>query len=111
MNHHHHHHQQVGTAQTLNSAETSGEGAEMEESKGAEGMDVAAEAWAEGVANQSGEEMEGVANPDSPATPIRSLSALWSFLGLTGWASSLSLFGHSVATFGSYIQSSMSIRI
>ena len=61
--------QQVGTALTLNSAEGSSKGVGKAGSKGVEVRDVAVEDWVEEVANQSEDEMEGVAGPDGSATP------------------------------------------
>jgi hypothetical protein len=68
--------QQVGTAQTLNSAETLGEGAGMEGNKGVGGMSAAVGDWAEEM-SQSGDEMEGVAGPDRPETPTPPMPARW----------------------------------
>jgi hypothetical protein len=69
--------QQVGTAQTLNSAKTEGEGTGMVGSKGVGGMNVAVGDWAEEMSNQSGDEMEGVAGPDRPETPTPPTPARW----------------------------------
>ena len=55
----------AGTAQTLKPAETCGEGAGTEGSRGAEGADVAADGGAEEMANLCG---EGIVTARSPTT-------------------------------------------
>jgi len=72
--------QQAGTALTPNSAKEFSGGGEMEGgrelrmagSKEAGGMDVAPDDWAEEMATQSEDEMEGVAAPDRSTTPTPS---------------------------------------